>query len=185
MIRCFALALLLIATQATAAPEAYRLDVARSTVGFSYDFGQGDNRGTLPIKSADMRIDLRDLGASQLAVTLDATGARAGFLFATQAMKGPEVLDTAHHPDITFRSTEITGTPQAARITGLLTVRGVTRTITLDAGLYRQRGTDPDNLDQLTVLLTSTINRNAFGASGFATLVGPMIGLRIVARVER
>lgn len=185
MIRRIALALCLITAQASAAPEAYRLDVARSTVGFAYDFGQGDNRGTMPVKSADIRVDLRNPGASQVNVTLDARGARAGFIFATQAMKGPDVLDTARYPEITFRSTRVTGTLQAAKVEGQLTVRGATRPVTLTAGLYRQRGTDPDDLDHLTILLSGQIDRHAFGASGFAGMVGPVIALRIVARIER
>lgn len=152
---------------------------------FSYDFAQGDNHGTMPVKSAEMWIDLRDPGKSRVAVTLDATGARAGFFLATEAMKGPDLLDTAHFPEITFRATAITGTLQAATVTGDLTLRGVTRPVTLQAGLYRQQGSDPGDLDHLTVLLTGQIDRHAFGASGLAGLVGPMIGLRIVARIER
>ena len=179
------LALCLIAAPAAAAPEAWRLDAARSTVGFTYDFAQGDNRGTMPVKSADMRIDLRDLGASRVDVTLDASGARAGFFLATQAMRGPLGLDTAQHPEIRFRSTRITGTLAAARIEGLLTVRGISRPVTLRAGLYRTPETDPARLDRLTVLLTGEIDRHAFGASGFPDLVGPTIALRILARMER
>jgi len=185
MIRRLALTLCLIAPPIAAAPEAWRLDPAGSSVQFTYDFAQGDNRGTMPVKSAEMWIDLRDPGNSRVEVTLDATGARAGFFFATQAMKGPEVLDTARFPEITFRSKRITGTVQAATVTGDLTLRGVTRPITLQAGLYRARGSDPKDLDHLTVLLTGQINRRDFGADGFADLVGPMIGLRIVARIER
>ena len=185
MIRRVALAFCLITTQATAAPEAYRLDTARSTVGFTYDFPIGDNRGTMPITAADMRIDLGNLSASRIDVTLNATGVRAGFPFAAEAMKGSELLDAARHPAITFRSTAITGTLQEARITGLLTVRGVTHPVTLTAGLYRQAETDPKDLSHLTILLTGTLNRHSFGASGYATLVGPEIGLRIVAQVER
>ncbi|MET4101332.1 polyisoprenoid-binding protein YceI [Roseovarius sp. MBR-78] len=179
------LALVLLATQSLAAPEAWRLDVARSTVGFTYEFIEGDNSGTMPVAAADIRLDLRDITASEVAVTLDASGARAGFFLATQAMRGPRVLDTARHPSITFRSTRITGTVQAARIKGLLTVRGITRPVTLDAGLYRQRGADPAALDTLTVRLTGKIDRHAFGASGYPDLVGPIITLRIIARITR
>lgn len=185
MIRPLALALCLLADAALAAPEAFRLDTARSSVGFTYQFMGGDRRGTMPVRSADMAIDLRDIGASRVDVTLDPSRARAGFVFATQAMTGPRVLDTARHPEITFRSTRITGTLQEAQVTGDLTVRGVTRAVTLDAGLYRQRGSDPADLDNLTVLLTGTIDRHAFGADGFPAYVGPMITLRIVARIEK
>lgn len=185
MFRAFALALCLVAGAASASPEAFRLDTARSSVGFTYRFMGGDTRGTMPVRSAEMAIDLRDIGASRVNVTLDPTRAKAGFVFATQAMTGPRVLDTARHPEITFRSTRITGTLQDARVTGDLTVRGVTRSVTLKAGLYRQRGTDPADLDNLTVLLTGAIDRRNFGADGYPAYVGPMIALRIVARIER
>jgi polyisoprenoid-binding protein YceI len=185
MFRVFALALCLVAGAATAAPEAFRLDTERSSVGFTYRFMGGDTRGTMPVGSAEMAIDLRDIGASRVTVTLDPTRAKAGFVFATQAMTGPRVLDTARHPSITFRSTRITGTLQDARVTGDLTVRGVTRSVTLKAGLYRQRGSDPADRDNLTVLLTGAIDRRDFGADGYPAYVGPMIALRIVARIQR
>ncbi|MBE0452611.1 YceI family protein [Roseovarius autotrophicus] len=180
-----AIALCLLALPAAAAPESWRLDTARSTVGFTYQIAQGDNRGTMPVTAADIRLDMRNLPASTVAVTLDARAARAGFVLATQAMRGPQVLDTGRHPVITFHSTRITGTPRAARIEGKLTARGVTRPVTLVAGLYRAVDTDPAAIDSLTVLLTGEIDRHDFGASGFADLVGPTIALRIVARIER
>jgi polyisoprenoid-binding protein YceI len=185
MIRFLVLALCLVAGTATPAPEAFRLDTAGSSVGFTYRFMGGDTRGTMPVRSAEMTIDLRDIGASRVTVTLDPTRARAGFVFATEAMTGPRVLDTARHPAITFRSTRITGTLQDARVTGDLTVRGVTRPVTLKAGLYRQHGSDPADLDRLTVLLTGAIDRRDFGADGYPAYVGPMIALRIVARIEK
>ena len=91
---------------------------------------------------------------------------------------------TAHNP-CHRRSTRITGTLSAARVEGLLTVRDTTRPVMLQAGLYRQRGTDPADLTRLTVLLTGQIDRHAFGVTGFPDLVGPTISLRIVARIER
>jgi len=180
-----ALALLLLATQALAAPAPYRLDAARSVVGFTYTLGGTAGRGTMPVASADMVLDLADPGQSRVTVTLDAEGARAGFFLATQAMRGPRGLDTARHPVITFRSTAITGTLRAARVEGLLTVRGTTREVTLQATHYRPRDTDPSDLTRLTVLLTGQIDRHDFGVTGFPDLVGPTISLRIVARIER
>jgi len=185
MFRALALALCLSATQAAAAPEAYRLDTARSSVGFTYRLGQAETAGTMPVRAAEMWIDLANPPASRVTVTLDASAARAGVFFATEAMRGPQVLDTARHPLITFRSTRITGTLQAATVEGQLTLRGVTRPVTLTAGLYRQRGAQARDRDHLTVLLTGQIDRHDFGASGFADLVGPLIDLRIVARIER
>lgn len=180
-----ALLLCLIAGLATAAPQDYRLNTARSTVGFTYGFGEVENKGEMPVQSATMRIDLKNILASQIDVNLDASGAKAGFFFATQAMKGPEVLDSANFPTIRFTSTKIFGSLRKATIVGDLTVRGVTRPVTLNAALYRQRGTEPDDLNSLTVILTGSISRSSFGADGFSKYVGDRIGLRIIARIEK
>ncbi|MDT8328568.1 MAG: YceI family protein [Roseovarius sp.] len=177
--------LCLIAGLATAAPQTYRLNIAHSTVGFTYGFGETVNKGQMPVKSANMQIDLKNVSASNIDVNLDASGAKAGFFFATRAMKGPEVLDTARFPTIRFKSTRITGNLRKATVVGDLTVRGITRPVTLNAALYRQRGTDPDDLDNLTVLLTGAISRSAFGANGFSNYVGDRIGLRIIAQIEK
>jgi polyisoprenoid-binding protein YceI len=180
-----AIILCLTAALSMAAPQAYRLDSARSIVGFSYDFEGNPKQGTMPVKSAKITLDLGNLPASRVRVTLDAAGARAGFFFATQAMKDAKVLDTGRFPDITFRSNTLTGDLTGAKVQGDLTVRGVTRPITLDARLYRQRGTAAEDHRNLAVLLTGKISRSAFGATGYSAMVGDTIGLRIIARITR
>lgn len=173
------------ATQAAAGPERYRLDVDRTMVSFTYGMGDNTNTGHIPVKSADMLIDLDNVPNSRVSVTLEAREARAGFLFATQAIRGPDMLDTKAHPEIHFRSTAVQGDLGGATITGDLTVRGTTRPVTLAAGLYRQRGTDPGTRDRLTILLTGEISRTAFGVTGFPNYVDDRIGLRIIARIQK
>ncbi|WP_224380122.1 YceI family protein [Roseovarius carneus] len=168
-----------------AAPADYRLDVARSEVAFGFDLQGIAARGTMPVKAAKMSIDLRDVARSEVEVTLDAAAATAGVIFVTQTMKGPQVLDVGRYPEILFRSTRITGDLSGAVVEGDLTIRGITRPVRLNAGLFRQRGTDVNDLDRLTVQLTGAISRAAFGAGGFAGFVGDRIDLNIMARIEK
>jgi len=175
----------LIASAAWSAPERYRLDTARSVVSFTYDLDGRPMTGRIPVASTEMRIDLGHLPASRVNVTLDARKARTGFFLATEAMRGPGVLDSARHPLIRFRSRSIRGNLRDATITGDLSIRGVTRMVTLHAGLYRQQGTDPTDRNRLIVLITGEVSRAAFGATGYASLVGDSIGLRIVAFIAR
>lgn len=170
---------------AGAAPERYRLDADRSQVGFVYRFQDAMQRGRMPVKSAEMLIDFAHLPASRVDVTLDARAARAGFLFATEAMKSASVLDTARFPEISFRSTAISGSLSGATVAGDLTVRGVTRPVVLNARVYRQHGTASDDLSRLSVVLTGTISRAAFGADGYEGFVGDRIDLHIVARIRK
>jgi polyisoprenoid-binding protein YceI len=48
-------------------------------------------------------------------------------------LRSADFLHAANHPEITFRSTRITGNDSEFKVTGELTIRGVTREITLDA----------------------------------------------------
>ena len=59
-------------------------------------------------------------------------------------LQNSEWLDTANHPTATFRSTAIERTgPNTARVTGDLTIRGVTRSITLDATYNTSHASHP------------------------------------------
>ncbi|MFK7938828.1 MAG: YceI family protein [Roseovarius sp.] len=183
--RALSLLLCCLAGMAFADAEPYKLDTARSEVGFSYEFEGQPKSGTMPVQAAQMRLDLDNIANSTVDVTLNAAAAKAGFIFATQTMKGPQVLDTDNHPTIRFRSTALSGDMNGAAIKGKLTVRGVTKPVTLQAKLYRQSGTELGDRSKLSVLLTGQIDRNAFGAGGFPGYVGPTIGLRILARINR
>lgn len=177
-------ALLAMPTPAVARPQPYRLDQAGSSVGFEADAGGGVLRGTMPVRSADITLDLDRIAASTVTVTLDAAGARAAFPLATEAMRGPNMLDTARHPLIRFESTGFTATATGARVSGRITVRGVTRDASLEATLFRPPGSEPGAHDRLSVLLTGSLSRAAFGATGYAGLVGDEVRLRIIARIE-
>lgn len=177
--------LALLAHAAGAAPADYRLDTARSEVRFTYNLDGSIMTGRMPIHAVELTLDLENLPASRVRVTLDAAGTRAGFFMATDAIRGPRMLDTQNHPFIRFRSTGLSGNLQNLTIRGALTVRGITRTVTLDGGLYRQQGTAPTDRDRLIILLTGEISRSAFGVTGYAGLVSDRIGLRVVARIAR
>lgn len=179
------LCLYLGASMALAAPQKYRLNNDRSTVEFIFTVDGARQRGKMPVAAADMQIDLGSIADSRVSVTLKASALRTGIIFATQALKAPNMLDTKQHPTITFRSTSIRGTPGAATVTGDLTVRGVTRPVTLQAGLYRQQGSDAQDRDHLTILLTGAISRAAFGLVGYDGIVDDQIGLRILAEIDK
>ncbi len=180
------LALLALAAPVLAAPVAYRLDADRSTVGFETDFGEDRITGRFPVAEADLRIDIQRPGNSRIRVAIDAAGAEASFPFAAQALKGPRVLDARRFPQIIFESTRVLGNPAAGgRIEGLVTIRGITRPVTLEAQLYRQDGTLPEDLSRLSVVLRGAVSRAAFGADGWADMVGDEVRVVILARIER
>lgn len=182
---CF-LALALCATPTPAATRTYSIDAEGSLVQFSWDFGKTEVRGRMPVVMADVSIDFERLGRSRVAVTVDASNAQAGFVFATQAMRGPRVLDTKAFPLISFVSTSVTRTaPGKARIDGNVTIRNVTRPIHLRAEIYRRRESDQADLSNLTILLMGTVERSEFGANGWGDMVGNEVRLHILARIHQ
>jgi len=173
------------ALAAQAEPVRYLLDAGASKVGFEVDFGPDRIKGTIPVQSADVVIDFDDVNNSAVAVTLDTTRATAGFPFATQAMRGPSVLDAAHYPTLSFRSGRVRADGFRASIAGDITIRGETRPIVLDAQIYRQKGQEEGDRSRMSILLSGTIDRSAFGATGWNDMVGNDVALDILVRVNR
>ncbi len=182
------LASLIIAVSVVAAraePISYRLQPEISTVGFSYILlGQKIN-GRMPVESANIAIDFRRPSNSRVSAVMRPDRADAGPDYATTAMKGPNVLDAKTYPRITFQGTRITETSAGATMEGDITIRDVTRPITLDVQFFRQRGTEAGDRSRMSVVLKGAISRQEFGASGFGGLVADKIDLTILARIAR
>lgn len=176
--------LTLLVLPAQAATVAYKMDAANSTVAFETDFGPDLINGTIPLEKADLDLDFDNVANCTVDVVLNVTGAEASFPFAAQALKGPKVLDAKDHPRMTFTSTSVKRAGDAADVTGNLTIRGVTKVVTLKAQLFRPQGSGPDDLDQLTVKLSGRVNRSDFGATGWADMVGDEVRITITARID-
>lgn len=176
-----ALVFALLAQPAETAPTRYLLEPEGSTVGFVYELNGAPIRGQIPVLETELLLDFDDVRRSRVAVLVDARQARAGVIFATEAMKGATVLDVEKYPEIVFRATGFQQTADGARVTGDLTIRGVTQPVTLNGRLFRGVGSDEGDFSRLTVRLTGVISRKAFGADGFPKLVGDLIALDIIA----
>jgi polyisoprenoid-binding protein YceI len=83
----------------------------------------------------------------------------------TDTLKGPDWLDTANHPQITFKSTSVEPTgPSRARITGNLTLHGETKPVTLDATFNGGwAGHEMDPHARIGFSATGSFRRSDFG----------------------
>lgn len=169
----------------SAAPVAYDLQPDASNVAFETDFGAQKITGNIPLDSADLLIDFDRLANCRIDVTLNAAKAGASFPFAAGALKGASVLDTRDHPKMRFASTSVAAAGTGARVKGNLTIRGVTRPVTLNAQIWRQKGTEEGDHSRLTIRLTGKINRSDFGATGWANMVSDTVRITITARITR
>ena len=173
----------------SAAPTRYALDQTVSQVGFIYVLNGAAQKGTMPVSQADLVIDPENLSDAKVDVQVSVEKARTGLIFATDALMAPSVLDAGQFPTIRFVATAIHlgadgRLSNGARIDGDITMRGVTRPASFQASLFRMQGSAPDDLSTLTIRLTGAVRRSDFGASGYADLVGDVVQLDIVARIQ-
>jgi polyisoprenoid-binding protein YceI len=175
-----------LAAPALAAPVPYTLQADKSVVGFETDFTGGIKiTGKMPVAEADLRIDFDSVAASRFDVTVTAAKASTSNPLATQAMTGAKVLNVADFPTIHFASTKIRAKGAGAEVTGNMTIRGVTKPVTMSAQIYRQKGTTAGDRTNLSILLVGSISRKSFGAAGFPDMVGDEVRLKILARITK
>lgn len=90
--------------------------------------------------------------------------------FRAHVVESKEFFDGAAHPELTFRSTEIDLDDESgATVTGELTIKGVTQTITAH-GTYRPPVNDPYGSVRAALELHATLDRRSFGLDWQAPL---------------
>jgi polyisoprenoid-binding protein YceI len=106
-----------------------------------------------------------------------------------QHLRSPDFLHVEQFPTISFRSRRIEGArnePGASfRVIGDLTIRGVTREVTLDT-TYEGAGRDPWGGDRVSFSASTKIDRREFGLVWNAALEtgGVLVGNDIKIQIE-
>jgi polyisoprenoid-binding protein YceI len=81
-------------------------------------------------------------------------------------LQTPDFFDAQRYPEIAFTATELDrGADGSVTGTGELTIKGVTRPITLEGSIAPAPATDPFGRERLGLALTATIDRTQFGVS--------------------
>ncbi len=98
-------------------------------------------------------------------------------------LRSADFLDVAVHPSITFRSTKITGTPEAFKIHGDLTIHGTTRPVVLEA-TFEGRAKDPWGNLRAGYEANATISRKDFGLTWNQMLEAGGVAVGDEVRIE-
>jgi len=77
-------------------------------------------------------------------------------------LRSADFLDVENYPEVTFRSTRVEGTKEEFKLTGDLTIRGVTRPITLDV-TFGGEGKDPWGGTRASFSAHGKFDRRDFG----------------------
>lgn len=164
--------------------EKYDIDASHSGVVFGWNhFGFSNPAARFDKIEGSMLLDKSDLTKSSVSVTLPLEGLDTGVAKLDEALKSPDFLDVARYPTITFKSTKVEKTGEnGLKITGDLTVHGVTKPVTLDAkvnkiGIFEIPGVIKAQAAGFDA--TTVIKRSDFGVSKYVPAVSDEIPVRI------
>jgi polyisoprenoid-binding protein YceI len=167
---------------------AYGLDPSHSQLLFSIaHIGLTDYYGRFDRLSGTLDFDPKNPEKSNVAVTIDASSVDTPSSGINDELKGT-VFGIRAFPTATFKSTSVRRMgPDLGRIEGNLTIKGVTKPVTLDV-VFSGGEEDPLNGSYaLGFKATATIKRTDFGLTGmeWEPLVGDDVNLIIEAMFER
>lgn len=114
-------------------------------------------------------------------ISVDARSAETGVGVVNALVRGQGYLDAAQFPTISFQLDRLTQLSKSeARVDGRLTLRGVTKPVTLDAKVFRYGPTkaQPDRFEA-GFDISGVIDRTAFGSTGGLPEVPADLDLRI------
>lgn len=166
------------------AAERYDIDGSHSGVVFGWNhFGFSNPTARFDKIEGSVLLDATDLTKSSISVTLPVEGLDTRVVQLDEALKSPEFLDATRYPTITFKSTKVEMTGEnSLKITGDLTVHGVTKPVTLDAkvnkiGIFEIPGVIKAQTAGFDA--TTIIKRSDFGVTKYVPAVSDEIPVRI------
>lgn len=110
----------------------YDIDASHSKVGFEIPrmvISTVDGQFT----KFEGKITLADkIEKSKVSVTIDAASIDTGNKKRDDHLRNADFFDASKYPQIKFESTEVKGTAESFKVTGNLTMHGVTKKVTLD-----------------------------------------------------
>ena len=167
-------------------PGEYALEKTHAYVTFSYSHG-GLSNPILRFQDFDATatVDPDSPEDSALRVRIDPASIDSAVEAFDEHLKSPDMFDVAQHPEITFVSTGLTmESPDSGQLTGDLTMKGITKPVTLDVVL-NGAGENREGLPAFGISATGQLDRSEWDLGYAAPFVGTEVDLRIEAEFQR
>ncbi len=149
----------------------YVIDTAHTQIGFVARHAMITKvRGQFDESEGGVHLDGDDPSSSNAQVTIRTTSIQSHNATRDEHLRGSEFLDVANHPTITFTSSDVERVGDTTfAVTGDLTIRGVTRPVTVNFELTGAE-TDPGGNFRVGFEGRTTINRKDWGVNWDAVL---------------
>jgi polyisoprenoid-binding protein YceI len=166
---------------AAMAVQSWRIDEAHTSIGFKIDAtGFPTTRGQFKHYAGRIAIDLDRPAKSSTSFTVDSASIDVGSPSYTDFVKSVALLNVTKYPTLSFTSTQVEKLdPRTARVTGNLTMLGVTRPIALMVNV------EPDQSAKRRLVAfsaTAMIKRSDFGMIFGLPLIDDTIEITVKTR---
>jgi polyisoprenoid-binding protein YceI len=138
----------------------WNVDPVHSQVGFAVKYMVGTFRGSFSPIEATLSVS-KD-GSASLTGSSRAEGVKVQEPNLVAHLLSPDFFDAERAPELRFRSTDVRADGEHVTVTGDLTIKGITRPVTLEGDVTEQI-TDPYGRERIGVTLAGTIDRTEFG----------------------
>ncbi len=188
MKRLLALSLALAAPAAALAQTTtWNLDPAHSHASFTVRHMVISNvTGEFKTLSGAVQLDDKDATRSTVEATLQAASVDTGVPDRDKHLRSPDFLDAETFPTITFKSTKIEKAGDGKlRVTGDLTMRGVTKPVVLAVDGPTAEIKDPYGNARRGLSASTTINRKDWGLAWSKMIeAGPVVGDEVKIQID-
>jgi len=169
-----------VATLAQAAPETYVIDNAHTYPRFEYShFGFSTQQSRFDKTAGTITID-RDGKSGSADIRIDARSVNTGFPLFNEHIQGEYFFDTKKYPEITFKSSDFRfQNARLVAINGELTIKGVTRPVTLRLTSFQCMPHPMAKKDACGANAVAIIKRSDFNAGKYAPQVSDEVKLTI------
>jgi polyisoprenoid-binding protein YceI len=160
--------------------ETWYLDPAHSAAQFSVrHMGISNVRGTFT-KVGGTVTNPGDPAKASVDVTIDASSVDSRVQRRDDDLRSDHFFDVAKYPTITFKSkkVEVAG-PEKLKVTGDLTIHGVTKEAVLDVDGPTAAMKDPKGNSHRGASATTTISRADYGMNTMAGMIGDSIVIQL------
>lgn len=168
--------------------ESWSIDPEHSNLGFKIRHMMVSNvKGNFPAFTGTVQIDDRDITRSKVEVSIETASINTNIKKRDADLRSPNFFDVGKYPLMTYVSTKVEkGGEGKLRVTGNLTLHGITREVVLDVEGPSAAFKDPWGNIRRGAAATTRINRKDFGLTWNAVIErgGVLVGDEVAIELE-
>lgn len=162
----------------------YNFDKAHSFIGFKVRHnGLIEVPGFFRDFTGAVNFDAKDITKSSVEFTAKATSVDTGVAGRDNHLRRADFFDVENHPEMTFKSTRVEKKGNNWMLTGDLTMRGVTKSVTFPFSIVGWNPPDERGGGKMGIAAETTINRRDFGVN-YGTDAALSDQVKVVLQIE-